>query len=934
MSAHLNRFYLATLFVFFWATSAYGQGQTQNEEFTLEPSDGVANQFFGWNVALDGDFAVVGAPRERRNNNEIRDQGAAYVYRRHSAIEPCPGSVAWCEEAKLTPQFTDETFLRVRLGWNVAISGDTVIAGAPFDGQRDPDPGLDARDTGAAFIWRRCAPQTWCFEGKLTASDGATLDRFGNNVAISGDTAFIGSSPGTVGAVYVFTRSGSTWTETAKLTPPTNDPFQRFSSGLAVSGDTLLVGANGDSSRAGAAYVFVRTGGVWLQQAKLLASDRQASDGFGSGVALSGDTAVIAGPQQINGVCENGAAYVFTRSGSVWQEQKKFLSPSGVAEDCFGFAVALSGNTLIIPADLESVPGPDAGAAYVYRGAGANWSTPTRIAPAISLGPDAFGWSVGLDGETAVLSAPVSFRNRQDRPGAAYIFSFGPGETGVNLLNNAGFEDGPGTDPQDPSDLNNVLGWQNAGSAMVGFPATGAAEGIYAAEVSVVDPANNVIGFILQRKFLNRFLTARPGQEFYASARVLRETAPSGPSNGLLGLAFYDGFGNVIDDMAPASISKGSIGDCPFPAINASSAADVGSVVLNEWNQLQSQGIAAGAPGSENPILIDCMEKVPTDAVEVGLFLFNINLTGAAAPIWFDDVTLVRLDPDNDGDRLENGVDSDPLNSSAEFSDGTTFGIVDEDINGILGIDDEPAPDGVRIMADPGSGAPARVLVCDESAVLTVNPGNELVVTCGSVVVAVEAGPAVTMEIVLNGEPATVNVPAENTVTFEPEASTVSVESTATNPEPVILEVGGAVVPISPGAAFTLVPFAEFSAAAEFDDDELEIEGRFTLGADSNGIYPPTEDTTVGVGTSIVSIPAGSFSDEGDGEFEFEGTVAGVELEIEMESSDGMTYHLEVEFESQHQNGPGPVQVELTIGDDRGMVLAGEVDDEDDEDDD
>jgi len=817
MSAHPIRFFLVTLLVVcFWAPSAYSQSQTQSEDLILGPSDAVPNQFFGWRVAIDGDFAVVGAIRERRNNGTIRDEGAAYVYRRHTDSEPCLGNVAWCEEAKLTPPLeVEDTYRSVRLGSNVAISGDTIIAGASR--YRDRDTG--AANTGAAYVWRRCAPESWCFEGKLIASDGAGNDFFANNLAIVGDTAFIGSSQGSVGAVYIFTRTGSTWSETDKLTPPTNDPSQNFSTGVSVSADTLLVGASGDSSGTGAAYVFTRTDSGWVQQAKLVASDGQTLDQFGSGVAVFGDTAVVGGPRRINRVCQGGAAYVFTRSGNVWQEQKKIPSPNGTADDCFGFLVALSGTTLIVPADLEDVPGLDAGAAYVYRGAGANWSAPTRIAPSVSLGFDAFGWGVALDGDTAILGAPTSIFGDPanngswvNRPGAAYMFSVDPSEAGVNLLDNSGFEDGPGTDPQNPGDLFNVPSWLNIGSATVGIPATGAEEGASAVEVSVVDPANNVLGFIFQRKFLNRFLTARPGQEFYASAHVLRETAPAGLSIGEMGLAFFDGFGNVIDDMAPASISKGGIGGCPFPSIAARSVADIDSVVLNEWERLQSQGVAAGVPGSEYPILIDCMEKAPTDAVEVGLFLFNVNLTGASAPIWFDNVTLARLEPDNDNDRLENGIDSDPLVWSVEFSDGTTSGSVVEDTNGILGIDDEPGPDGVRITTNTSSGAPARVRVCDSSATLTIQPDSDLVVTCGSVILAVEPGSEpVTMEAEVDGGTVIVIIPAENEVTYEPPTETVPATFTVplTNTDPITVTAG-----VNNGSSIVVI----------FGEDEIGME--------------------------------------------------------------------------------------------------------------
>ena len=147
-------------------------------------------------------------------------------------------------------------------------------------------------------------------EPKLTASDAATFDEFGNSVGISGATAVIGApgKSGVTGAAYVFVRSGSVWSQQQKLTasdPAVNDGFG-FSVG--ISADTAVIGAFNKSSATGAAYVFVRSGSVWSQQPKLTASDASAGDRFGDSVGISGDTAVIGAPFK-SGFA--GAAYVF-----------------------------------------------------------------------------------------------------------------------------------------------------------------------------------------------------------------------------------------------------------------------------------------------------------------------------------------------------------------------------------------------------------------------------------------------------------------------------------------------------------------------------------------------------------------------------------------------------------------------------------------------
>ncbi|NNE34075.1 MAG: hypothetical protein HKN13_02490, partial [Rhodothermales bacterium] len=164
---------------------------------------------------------------------------------------------------------------------------------------------------------------------KLLASDKASGEYFGRSVAIDGDTALIGASreddSGTYnnGAAYVFTRSGGSWSEQAKLLASDKASGDYFGYSVAIDGDTALIGASGEddsgTSQNGAAYVFTRSSGSWSEQAKLLASDKASGEYFGNSVAIDGDTALIgASGEDDSGTYNNGAAYVFTRSGGSW----------------------------------------------------------------------------------------------------------------------------------------------------------------------------------------------------------------------------------------------------------------------------------------------------------------------------------------------------------------------------------------------------------------------------------------------------------------------------------------------------------------------------------------------------------------------------------------------------------------------------------------
>ena len=286
---------------------------------------------------------------------------------------------------------------------------------------------------------------------KVIAPDGTPKDGFGYSVAISddGSTAAVGTYytefgstfPIGPGAVYVFINDAGTWVLQQKLpTPsmPESDVFG-FSVALSADGSTALVGAQGDfgppeTEVPGAAYIFTRSEGVWSQQAMLTASDRQVGDHFGVSVALSdsGDTALIgAYVDDVGANTNQGSAYVYQRSGSVWTEQAHLISSDGATEDYFGRAVALSsdGNTALIGADFKTINGNTRqGAAYIFTRAGAAWSQQTRLTDINGGEYSWFGIAVALsaDGRTALVGA--------DGTGAIVFTSSGDTWTQQTLL--------------------------------------------------------------------------------------------------------------------------------------------------------------------------------------------------------------------------------------------------------------------------------------------------------------------------------------------------------------------------------------------------------------------------------------------------------------------------------------------------------------------
>src|SRR6185436_11257806 len=139
-------------------------------------------------------------------------------------------------------------------------------------------------------------PHAWTQQAKLTALDAGSSDLFGFSMDIDGDTAVAGAvgDNSSAGSAYVFIRSGTTWTQQQKLTPtPAVSTGANFGGAVSISGNTILIGTSASDDvpfNSGSAYVFVRSGTTWTQQAKLTASDAAAGDLFGTSVSLDGNT--------------------------------------------------------------------------------------------------------------------------------------------------------------------------------------------------------------------------------------------------------------------------------------------------------------------------------------------------------------------------------------------------------------------------------------------------------------------------------------------------------------------------------------------------------------------------------------------------------------------------------------------------------------------
>lgn len=296
-----------------------------------------------------------------------------------------------------------------QFGHAVAVSSGVVVVGSPT-----ASVGSNSGQ-GAAYVFAHNA-DGWSEVARLTASDGASGDQFGNSVAIAGKTVAVGAyfKKSGRGAVYVFVRPANGWgdmTETAELTVP--DQQSLVGSGVAVSGDgsAIVAGASAASvnggAGSGAAYVFVRPALGWQNTTVPTAtlSSTSATD-LGNVVAISGNT-VVAGSFGVN---QQGEGYVFVEAAGGWQDAQPTatLIPSdGNRGEGFGTAVAIDGNTIIIGAPNHAFPQP-AGAVYIFVRPPTGWKGMTETAEltVLATGNPALGFSVAIVGGGVIAGAP------------------------------------------------------------------------------------------------------------------------------------------------------------------------------------------------------------------------------------------------------------------------------------------------------------------------------------------------------------------------------------------------------------------------------------------------------------------------------------------------------------------------------------------------
>lgn len=366
----------------------------------LLAADGEPNQFFGFGVTAYDGFAAVGAPENREGAAQM--VGAVYVYRESGGV--------WSQTVKLLP--IDGNQIR-QLGKSVAMWGDTLVAGAPFDSDT----------VGAAYVYGFDGVG-WTHQAKLVAQGSVQGSFAGMAVDLRDDTIVVGEpsdNADDLGKIRVFDRVGGDWIEQATVEPSIDDPDSRFGRALSLGDGLLVVGASRASdfqglADCGSVWVFRLDGGVWVEEAMLLADDRAESDYLGTAVAVAGNT-IVAGATRAG---NTGAAYVFEFDGASWSQSAKLVASDASPGMAFGCSVRLEGDTILVGAAGEY--NSDAGAAYVFRRDGSGWIEDAKITASDGAVSDQFGHYVAMHQNTAIIAA-LGDDDMGGYSGSAYAFS-------------------------------------------------------------------------------------------------------------------------------------------------------------------------------------------------------------------------------------------------------------------------------------------------------------------------------------------------------------------------------------------------------------------------------------------------------------------------------------------------------------------------------
>jgi len=438
------------------------------------------NMSFGSDVTIYGDTMAVGAYMEGSQQRTITNgataasdafgyNGAVYVYTRDD-------NSSWSQQSYIKPSNGPTSPSFTYFGFTISLDNNTLAVGAQTDASNldnisntsdNASTDTSCAGCGAVFVYTRSGT-SWSQQAYIKASNSGAEDQLGRSVALSGDTIVAGAmmedfddpdgNTYNMGAVYVYTRSGSDWSEQAIIRASNADIDDQFGEVVDIDGNTIVVyapreksnqktitngtGASSNNSNvySGAVYVYTRSGTSWSQQAYIKSLNNDANDNFGSSMSIDGDTLAVSArgedsnqtsitnvvsglltqdmTSDDNSASNSGAVYIYTRSGTNWSHQAYIKPSNAVADGDFGSSVSLKGDILVVGAEGEDSNSTtitdgsssssdtsveNSGAVYVFKRSGTSWTQISYIKAVNSRAGITFGRKVALDNDNATI---------------------------------------------------------------------------------------------------------------------------------------------------------------------------------------------------------------------------------------------------------------------------------------------------------------------------------------------------------------------------------------------------------------------------------------------------------------------------------------------------------------------------------------------------
>lgn len=310
-------------------------------------------------------------------------------------------------------------------GTAIDISGDFIAVGAPLKNNGNQS------NTGEVYIYQKNGTD-WNLMTSVTASDREADDRFGSSVSIDGNNLVV-SAPfdddiaNSSGAIYIFNYDGTNWNEVVKITDPALQANDEFGHDVSIKGDWIAVGVPKDDDlnpNSGAVWLYEFDGTNWGYHSTLTSTFTEFGEElFGYSVSLSGTRIAIGSPLDDDAATDAGNAFIYDYDGTNWNFTEKITPSDGGNSFSYGFDLELDTDQLIVGAYGGNPALLSAGGAYIYQFDGTNWNEQQIIFPSDATQDDWFGYKVGIDGQTAIMSA-INDDDNGTSSGSVYIFRY------------------------------------------------------------------------------------------------------------------------------------------------------------------------------------------------------------------------------------------------------------------------------------------------------------------------------------------------------------------------------------------------------------------------------------------------------------------------------------------------------------------------------